>query len=106
MKSVRITGIPGASHVETYTLTFTSGEDESTMSFPEGHFFDVTIPCDTLTINRTGTFSEVTVNPDPFAKVCLTSSQPLVFVEPDHSADLLVLGCVALWCFLFYKMLS
>lgn len=106
MTNVRVQQLGSDTHTETYTLTATLGEDEFTWSVREGDAIDLTIPCDSLTIDRSGTFTEVVINPDPLATVCLTSSQPLVFVHRDYAQDSCFVLFVLLFAWLTFRLLS
>lgn len=106
MNRVRIHQLPAATHDETYTLTVTVGESSHELTFPEGHFFDVTIPCDSLLIERTGTFSDVTVTPDPFSIVCLNGNSPLVAASADSDLFVIFALFVCLFALLFAKQVD
>jgi len=106
MKGVRLVQLPSGSHAETYTLTLTNGEDTETISFLEGYGFDVFLPCNSLEVDRTGTFTEFTVNPDPIINLCLSSTSYHAAAIPDSTGDLLFFACVCFWAYLVARMIS
>lgn len=106
MKGVQLVELPSSSHVETFTLTVVNGEDTETLSFAEGYGFEVFIPCDSLTVDRTGTYTEFTVNPDPLSNVCLSGTDYHVAAVPDAPGDMLFFACVCAWAFLVARLFS
>jgi len=88
----QISGLTG----QTYTLTW--GGQSTTLA--SGTPFSALIRCDSLTINRTGSFTPVTVTPENTVQVVLTDGQPVIS-DTICIYDLAFFFALAFWAWLY-----